>query len=194
MCRARARPWYRVRLARQLQQGVKRALTLVSAPADFSKTTLLAQWLMKSEIPIAWLSLEAQDNDPSRFLSYLIASLQILDAQLGTTALAMLRTPRPQSSGVVLAVLTNDLVERGGGDIGLVLSVNTFKRPIYNLSGKLGVRSRAGHRPRLGAPPPVAPCPSPASPRKNHHTVTTLVCSVVPTSPAILYTGTILNR
>jgi LuxR family transcriptional regulator, maltose regulon positive regulatory protein len=83
----------RAHLVERLQQGVARHLTLVSAPAGFGKTTLLAQWLMESEIPVAWLSLEAEDNDPTRFLSYLIAALQTLDARVGISALEMLHTP-----------------------------------------------------------------------------------------------------
>ncbi len=111
----------RAHLVERLQQGMDRALTLISAPAGFGKTTLLAQWLAQSGLPVAWLSLEAEDNDPTRFLFYLIAALQTLDAQLGATALAMLRTPQPPPPETVLAVLTNDLVERGGGDVALVL-------------------------------------------------------------------------
>jgi LuxR family maltose regulon positive regulatory protein len=119
--RPRAQLIPRAHLTERLQQGVERALTLVSAPAGFGKTTLLAQWLVESGTHVAWLSLEAEDNDPTRFLSYLIAALQTLDAQLGTTALALLRTPQPPSPEAALAVLTNELVERGGGDVALVL-------------------------------------------------------------------------
>ncbi len=111
----------RAHLVERLQQGLARSLTLASAPAGFGKTTLLAQWLAESGMPVAWLSLEAEDDDPTRFLSYLIAALQTLDAQLGTTALALLRTPQPPSPEVVLALLTNDLAERSGGDVALVL-------------------------------------------------------------------------
>jgi LuxR family maltose regulon positive regulatory protein len=111
----------RARLVERLQQGLSSQLTLVSAPAGFGKTTLLAQWLKESGMPAAWLSLETEDNDPTRFLSYLIAALQTLDAQVGMIALALLRTPQPPSPEAVLAVLTNDLVERGGGDVVLVL-------------------------------------------------------------------------
>ncbi|HEX6557556.1 MAG TPA: LuxR C-terminal-related transcriptional regulator [Ktedonobacteraceae bacterium] len=111
----------RAHLTERLQRGVARALTLVSAPAGFGKTTVLAQWFAQSDLPVAWLSLEVEDNDPTRFLSYLIAALQTLDAQLGTTALALLRTPQPAPPETVLAMLTNDLVERGEGDVALVL-------------------------------------------------------------------------
>jgi LuxR family transcriptional regulator, maltose regulon positive regulatory protein len=100
---------------------VERALTLVSAPAGFGKTTALAQWCAQSDMPVAWLSLEAEDNDPTRFLSYLIAALQTLDAQLGTTAIALLRTPQPPSPEIVLALLTNDLADLDAGDFALVL-------------------------------------------------------------------------
>ncbi len=111
----------RSHLVERLQQGVTGSLTLVSAPAGFGKTTLLAQWLTQSSTPVAWLSLEAEDNDPIRFLSYVIAALQTLDAQVGTTALALLRTPQPPSPEVVLAVLTNALVDRDEDDVALVL-------------------------------------------------------------------------
>ena len=119
--RPRAQLVPRSHLTRRLQQGAERALTLISAPAGFGKTTLLAQWLAQSGMPVAWLSLEAQDNDPTRFLSYLIAALQTLDAQLGTTALALLRTPQPPLPETVLALLANDVMSRGGDDMVLVL-------------------------------------------------------------------------
>jgi LuxR family maltose regulon positive regulatory protein len=111
----------RAHLVERLQRGVECALTLVSAPAGFGKTTLLAQWLVESGMPTAWLSLEAEDNNPSRFLSYLIAALQTFDAQIGTTALAMLRTPQPLSPEAVLAVLINDITSRGAREFALVL-------------------------------------------------------------------------
>jgi ATP/maltotriose-dependent transcriptional regulator MalT len=98
-----------------------RSLTLISAPAGFGKTTLLAQWLVESGTPVAWLSLEPEDNDPTRFLSYLIAALQTLDAQIGTTALELLHTPQPPSPEAVLAVLVSELTSRDSRDFALVL-------------------------------------------------------------------------
>ena len=111
----------RPHLVERLQQGMTSALTLVSAPAGFGKTTLLAQWLAQSAMPAAWLSLEAEDNDPMRFLSYLIAALQTLDTQLGTTALAILHTSQLPSPERVLAILISDLTSRDTGDFALVL-------------------------------------------------------------------------
>ena len=54
----------RPQLAERLIQGVMGPLTLVSAPAGFGKTTLLAPWLAESGMPVAWLSLEPGDNEP----------------------------------------------------------------------------------------------------------------------------------
>src|SRR5436309_3483072 len=89
--------------------------------AFFGKTTLLAQWIAEAGMPVAWLSLEPEDNDPTRFLSYLIAALQTLDSQLGATALVMLNIPQPAPPEIVLAALTNDLASRDAEDFALVL-------------------------------------------------------------------------
>jgi LuxR family maltose regulon positive regulatory protein len=69
----------RSRLISELDQGTKARLTLVSAPAGAGKTTLLAEWARAADVPVAWLSLEEADDDPLRFLSYLIAALTRLD-------------------------------------------------------------------------------------------------------------------
>src|SRR5512146_2053446 len=66
----------RPRLTRLLDDGLSAALILVSAPAGFGKTTLLAEWLTNRRHSACWLSLDAADNDPARFLSYAIAALQ----------------------------------------------------------------------------------------------------------------------
>src|SRR6266550_8374454 len=113
----------RPQLAARLTQGVLGPLTLVSAPAGFGKTTLLAQWFAESGMPVAWLSLEPGDNELVRFLSYLIAALQTLDPHLGAEALTLLLMPPPASAETVLALLTNDVGSHGrdGGDFVLVL-------------------------------------------------------------------------
>src|SRR3989440_1021173 len=113
----------RPQLAARLTQGVMGPLTLVSAPAGFGKTTLLAQWFAESGMPVAWLSLEAGDNELVRFLSYLIAALQTLDPRVGAVALALLQMPQQARAETVLTLLTNDVGSHGrdGGDFALVL-------------------------------------------------------------------------
>src|SRR5213078_2191148 len=113
----------RPQLAARLTQGMMGPLTLVSAPAGFGKTTLLVQWLTESGMPVAWLSLDPGDNEPVRFLSYLIAALQTLDPRLGAVALALLQMPQQARAETVLTLLTNDVGSHGrdGGDFALVL-------------------------------------------------------------------------
>ena len=65
----------RQRLADTLNQGLDGKLILISAPAGFGKTTLLSEWIHQCEIPFGWISLDENDNDPGRFLTYLAASL-----------------------------------------------------------------------------------------------------------------------
>lgn len=72
----------RPRLLTLLEQSGQKSLTLVSAPAGFGKTTLLAQWATTTTFPVVWLSLEATENDPTRFLSCLIAALARLDEHM----------------------------------------------------------------------------------------------------------------
>lgn len=102
----------RPRLGELLAEGMNRKLTLVSAPAGYGKTTLLSEWRMihlGSEYPLAWVSLEEADNDPSRFLSYLVATLQTVKAGIGDSVLASLRSPQPPPVESVLAALINDI-------------------------------------------------------------------------------------
>jgi LuxR family maltose regulon positive regulatory protein len=119
--RPRAKLVPRSHLVERLQQGVVGALTLVSAPAGFGKTTLLAQWRTFTRAPVAWLSLEPEDNEPTRFLTYLIAALQTLDSHLGAPALALLGLPHPAEQETVLALLVNDLMNWKGEAFTLVL-------------------------------------------------------------------------
>lgn len=71
----------RPHLLEQLTRGLheKRKLTLVSAPPGYGKTTLITGWLHslpQSNLRVAWLALDENDNDPARFLSYLAAAFQ----------------------------------------------------------------------------------------------------------------------
>lgn len=70
----------RPRLKQVLNQSIDHKLTVISAPAGYGKSTLLGEWSRAGERPVAWLSLDANDNDPSRFWSYVVAALGKLDA------------------------------------------------------------------------------------------------------------------
>jgi LuxR family maltose regulon positive regulatory protein len=83
----------RRRLTERLNQGARGKLTLISAPAGFGKTTLLGEWCLQSELPIAWVSLDEGDNDPGRFLTYLVAALGKTRTGVGEDILEPLHSP-----------------------------------------------------------------------------------------------------
>jgi LuxR family maltose regulon positive regulatory protein len=101
----------RQRLADRLSQGIQRGcrLTLVSAPAGFGKSTLVSEWVGSHDQPVAWISLDKGDNDPSRFWSYFIAALQMIQAGIGETALAALESPQSPPMEAVLTALLNEI-------------------------------------------------------------------------------------
>jgi LuxR family maltose regulon positive regulatory protein len=100
----------RPRLTERLEQGLTRPLTLLSAPAGFGKTTLISNWkLIIDNCQMAWLSLDDDDNDPTRFWSYVIAALQTINAGLGTEAQTLLQSPQPPSLKTIISALLNDL-------------------------------------------------------------------------------------
>ena len=105
----RAKVVLRPRLLEKLNDGLHRRLTLISAPAGFGKTTLVSEWIAGSERPAAWLSLDEGDNDPTRFLAYLIAALQTIAASIGEGVLAALQSSRPPPTEAALTVLLNEI-------------------------------------------------------------------------------------
>jgi LuxR family maltose regulon positive regulatory protein len=112
----------RPRLLEQLQLAFATPLTLVSAPAGFGKTTVLAQWIAghKPPRPVAWVSLDEGDNDPVRFWNYFIAAVKTVRPDAGELASTMLRSPEPYPMEAILTALIND-ISADSGDIVLVL-------------------------------------------------------------------------
>jgi LuxR family maltose regulon positive regulatory protein len=117
-------------------RGAARKLTLVSAPAGFGKTTLISSWVHQladeqtsltaaspagPSAQCAWLALAESDNDPARFLTYLLAALQTIEPEVGKTALAALQSPQPPAMESVLTAVINDVAALPGRLIVLVL-------------------------------------------------------------------------
>ena len=110
----------RKRLLEQLDRGLERALTLVSAPAGFGKTTLVAEWVATLERPVAWVSLDEADSEPGRFMAYLVAALQTVDPALGANVTAARQGPPPVPEPGTLTPLLND-IDRMARPITVVL-------------------------------------------------------------------------
>ena len=116
----------RQRLTERLSRGAESKLTLISAPAGFGKTTLLAEWLAAApagERSTAWLSLDPGDNQPTAFWTYLIAALETVAPGVGASALSLLQSPQPPPIETVLATLLNEL---GAVPSDVVLVLNDY--------------------------------------------------------------------
>ena len=121
----------RSRLVDQLlgEAGPLPRLVLVCAPAGFGKTTLLGQWLTQWQAAepaecrrVAWISLDADDNDPRRFLTNVVAALQAT-AQVGVDAAALLQTG---GAGVARGVVVSLLNDLDGLDGPFVLALDDY--------------------------------------------------------------------
>src|SRR6266542_4751107 len=121
----------RPRLIERLNEGLYRKLTLISAPAGFGKTTLVSEWvaartedrglrtetvtsslcLQSSALStrVAWLSLDEGDSDPTRFLAYLVAALQMIAPTIGAGVVGVLQSPQPPPIEAILTALLNDI-------------------------------------------------------------------------------------
>jgi LuxR family maltose regulon positive regulatory protein len=101
----------RPHLVERLQAGLTGPLTLISAPAGSGKTTLLSEWRAGpgAGVPVAWLSLEADDNDITRFFQYLFASLDIIQPSLAIEMEVSLQSTEVLPPEVILTHLINTL-------------------------------------------------------------------------------------
>ena len=108
----------RPRLAQALTEGFAKGRVLVCAPAGFGKTALLADWARGVRQSVAWLGLDADDSDPARFWSYVVAALD-----LARPGLAKRIGPLPSRSfeGLVTSLINELAVDPGPGDAVLVL-------------------------------------------------------------------------
>jgi len=105
----RSKAVLRPRLIERLNEGLHGKLTLISAPAGFGKTTLVSEWVASCGQPVAWLSLDEGDNAPTRFLTYFIAALQTIVAEIGAGVLGVLQSPQPPPIESILTALVNEI-------------------------------------------------------------------------------------
>jgi LuxR family maltose regulon positive regulatory protein len=109
----------RPRLLNSLTEGLRRSLTLICAPAGYGKTTLLTDAIAGGVFEngtgfssIGWLSLDDGDNDPGKFLSYIIAALTDKAVGKNSQAGALLGSFPPPPFQTVLGVLINELAKQ----------------------------------------------------------------------------------
>ena len=119
----------RPRLIDRLNQGLQlgRRVTLVSAPAGFGKTTLVSEWVAglsaadgkdnQVSTRIAWLSLDENDGERTRFFDYFIAAINCAvppGSAVGQGSLNMLRSPQAPPIQEILTPLINEISDQSG--------------------------------------------------------------------------------
>ncbi len=120
----------RPRLVKRLDAGMRRKLTLVSAPAGFGKTTLLSEWIhgssastgrgaLTAPLRVGWLSLDEGDNDLTRFLTYLVAAVQTIEGKVGQGLLASLQSPGTVNAEAILTTLLNEIADLPAASLGM---------------------------------------------------------------------------
>jgi LuxR family maltose regulon positive regulatory protein len=119
----------RARLLSLLDEGTRRPLTLVSAPAGFGKTTLLAEWARGCGLPVAWLSLEEADSDGAHLLSSLVAALGKVDPEIGVEAWQMLHAIQSPPLSAVADSLLRDLDRRPAQRVLVIDDYHLVSRP-----------------------------------------------------------------
>jgi len=110
----------RPRLQEQIARGLRGPLTLVIAPAGFGKTTLVASCVTNRKMGVAWLSLDKNDNQTGRFLTYLVAALKSANTRIGAESTQLMAGMQQTPPEAVLTSLINDL-DNDGVEVVLVL-------------------------------------------------------------------------
>ena len=99
----------RSRLISELEDGLNRKMTRISAPAGYGKTTLVSEWLGRINISAGWLSLDQEDNAAPRFWNYFLAALQSSTADLGESTQRLLQAPQQPPLQAILTTLINEI-------------------------------------------------------------------------------------
>jgi LuxR family maltose regulon positive regulatory protein len=119
----------RPELLARLDDSLNKRLTWITGPTGFGKTTLVNLWITHRGVPFAWVTLDANDNDPVRFWAYIITALRTIDPAIGKTTLAILTASQPASFRVILTPLINDLIHTTGLGVLVLEDYHTITNP-----------------------------------------------------------------
>ena len=116
----------RPRLAQRLEESRGRGLVLVCAPAGYGKSVLLAEWARRGPHPVAWLSLDAGDNDPARFWRHTVAALDRVRPGISERMGPLLGPPPPPSFEPLVTALINEVADQPDADEALLLVLDDY--------------------------------------------------------------------
>jgi LuxR family maltose regulon positive regulatory protein len=113
----------------RLQSGIDGALTLVSAPAGFGKTTLLTAWLASQPHPMAWIGLDASDSQLTTFVRHIVAAMQTLAPDFGHATLGLLHLSQLPPVDYLAAILLDELASLPGAYILALDDYHLIREP-----------------------------------------------------------------
>ncbi|HEY2521429.1 MAG TPA: LuxR C-terminal-related transcriptional regulator [Streptosporangiaceae bacterium] len=116
----------RPRLEQRLDESQGRGLILACAPAGYGKTVLLADWVRRGRRPVAWLSLDAGDNDPVRFWRHTVAALDRVRPGISERLVPLLGPPPPPSFEPLVTALINEVADQPDPDAPLLLVLDDY--------------------------------------------------------------------
>ena len=116
----------RPRLAARLDESRGRGLILACAPAGYGKTVLLAEWARGGRQPVAWLSLDAGDNDPARFWRHTVAAVDRVRPGISERMGPLLGPPPPPSFEPLVTALINEVAAQPDADEALLLVLDDY--------------------------------------------------------------------
>ncbi|MBN1315017.1 MAG: hypothetical protein JXA42_06100 [Anaerolineales bacterium] len=120
----------RPRLIRRLNTGLDKALTLISAPAGYGKSTLIAHWLENIVRPSCWLGLDMGENDAVGFITNFVAAIQQIDPTIGTKVLSLMQVPRLPALEIMMASLINDIARKTESFVAVLDDFHVISNPV----------------------------------------------------------------
>ena len=137
----------RSRLASQLDHARARGVILACAPAGYGKTVLVADWARRTGDPVAWLSLDAGDNDPARLWRHVVAALDRAVPGIADRVAPLLGPLAPGSFEGLVTALINELAAEPAADHALLILDDYHAitaPPVHELLGFLVEHRPAG--------------------------------------------------
>jgi LuxR family transcriptional regulator, maltose regulon positive regulatory protein len=99
----------RPRLVKQIDDGISGRLVLITAPAGWGKSNVLADWANQTSLDVIWVSCESIGESVSRFMRTVVAAVDTICPNFGRDLYAMLRTPRPLPAEHMFTILADSL-------------------------------------------------------------------------------------
>ncbi len=122
----------RPRLLDRLLEGLDRPLTLVTAPAGFGKTTLIAGVVASFTGPCGWLTVDEHDNHLPTFVEHLVGAIQTTFPDACRSTLGLLRQPRTPSVDLLVRALANELAELPQGTLLVLDEYDVIQNPLVD--------------------------------------------------------------